>query len=98
MIGQARIYYIYQSLIFISVRIFLFIFLYTYVLLNALNNNPFNLSLIKFPLFLFSSFLIIETFFRFKILKVKPQIEVSKNDGKNIYNSFTLQALSVNEL
>ena len=93
MIGYARIYYIYQSLIFILVRVFLFVFLFSYILFLAYNNF-FSLSLVKFPLFLLSLFLIIETFFRFKILRKLPKVEVQLNK-ENPLDSFTLESMSI---
>ncbi|OGH39098.1 MAG: hypothetical protein A3B44_03300 [Candidatus Levybacteria bacterium RIFCSPLOWO2_01_FULL_38_21] len=93
MIGYARIYYIYQSLIVFIIRIFLFIFLFFYILLSIFNNSL-NLSLIKTPLFLLSLFLIIETFFHFKISRKLPEIEVQLNKGDPL-DSFTLRSLSI---
>ena len=93
MIGYAKIYHIYQSLIFIVIRIFLFVFLFSYILLS-LYNNSFNLSLVKTPLFLLSLFLIIETFFRFKISRKLPEVEVQLSKG-NVLDSFTLKSLSI---
>lgn len=93
MIGQAKIYYIYQSLIFIIARIFLFVFLFFYILF-LLYNNSFNLSLVKTPLFLLSLFLMIETFFNFKILKQLPEIEIPLNK-ENPLDSFTLKSLGI---
>ena len=81
----ARIYTIYNSLFLRLSRIGLLLILFFLVLTEKSNISLFYLSL----------FLILEVFSRFKISKIKPQIEVSKNDGKNIYNSFTLQALSL---
>ena len=93
MIGQARIYYIYQSLIFIIIRIFIPVFLFAYILLLVLNNS-FDSSIIKFPLVLLSLFLIVETFSRFKISRKLPEVEVQLSKG-NVLDSFTLKSLSI---
>src|SRR3990167_6120862 len=93
MIGYARIYNIYQSLIFITIRIFLFIFLFFYISL-LLYYNFFNLFLVKSPLLLLSLLLIIETFFRFKISKQLPEAEVQVSKG-NPLDSFTLKSLTI---
>lgn len=50
---------------------------------------------LKISIFLFNLFLINEIFFRYKISKVKPGLTVDKNTGKNIFDSFTLPALSL---
>lgn len=36
-----------------------------------------------------------EIFFRFKVIRISPLVLVKDNDGSNIYNSFTLEALSI---
>ena len=94
MIGQARIYYIYQSLIFIIIRIFIPVFLFAYILLAVLNNS-FDSSIIKFPLALLSLFLIVETFVRFKIFRELPKIQVQSSAIENVLDSFTLKSLSI---
>ncbi|HUQ85660.1 MAG TPA: ATP-dependent Clp protease ATP-binding subunit [Candidatus Limnocylindrales bacterium] len=48
---------------------------------------------VKLPLFLFNILVIFEVFFHFKISKIFPSISVSKNDGKNVLQSFTRQSL-----
>lgn len=47
----------------------------------------------RFPLFLLSVFLIGETLYHFKVMKIKPQITVQQNNGHDISSSFTLQAI-----
>lgn len=37
----------------------------------------------------------LEVFFHFKIARLPPPISVKENDGRNIYDSFTLEALSI---
>ena len=49
---------------------------------------------LKIPLFLFNVFLMVELFFHYKIGHAAPDIVLEKNDKKDIYRSFTLQAVS----
>lgn len=93
MIGYAKIYNTYQSLVFEIIRIFIPVFLFAYILFAVLNNS-FDLSIIKFSSALLSLFLIIESFFRFKILKKLPEVEIPSNKG-NPLDSFTLESLGI---
>jgi len=93
MTAYAKIYYIYQSLIFLIIRIFLFVFLFSCLLLFIFNNS-FSLSQVKPSLFFLSSFLIIETFFRFKIFRKFPEVQAQLNKG-NPFDSFTLKSLGI---
>ena len=93
MTAYAKIYYIYQSLIFLTVRIFLFVFLFSCPLFFIFNNS-FSLSQVKPSLFFLSSFLIIETFFRFKISRKFPEVQAQLNKG-NPFDSFTLKSLGI---
>ena len=93
MTAYAKIYYIYQSLIFLTVRIFLFVFLFSCPLFFIFNNS-FSLSQVKPSLFFLSSFLIIETFFRFKIFRKFPEVQAQLNKG-NPFDSFTLKSLGI---
>ncbi len=93
MIGYAKIYNIYQSIVFISIRIFISVFLSSYILRAGLNNS-FDLSIVKLPLFLLFTFLIIEIFFHFKISKKLPEVEISSNKG-NPLDSLTLKSLGI---
>lgn len=45
------------------------------------------------PLFFLSLFFISEVVYRFKVLKSTPKVTVAQNTGKDIYSSFSLQAL-----
>ncbi len=50
----------------------------------------------KISQFLFDIFVMVEVFFHYKVARVQPSVEVSKNTVKNkkdIFNSFTLHAL-----
>ncbi len=93
MTGYAKIYYIYQSLIFLTIRIVLFVYLSFYILLYIFNNS-FSLSLVKPTLFFLLLFLIIEFFFHFKISRKLPEVQSQLNKG-NPLDSFTLKALSI---
>ena len=57
-------------------------------------NNSFSLLLVKPSLFFLSMFLIIETFFHFKISRKLPEVEISLSKG-NLLDSFTLKSLSI---
>ena len=71
-----------------SIRLFIFFFLTSLVVYQVSNNqSP------RIALFLFNLFLINEIFFRYKINKMTPVLTV--NNNKNIYDSFTLPALSL---
>lgn len=93
MTGYAKIYYIYQSLAFLMIRIFVFIFLNSYIL-RFIFNNSFSLSQVLPSLFFLSLFSIIEIFFHFKILRKLPAVQVQLNKG-NPLDSFTLKSLSI---
>src|SRR5260370_225767 len=47
----------------------------------------------KIAQLLFNLFIMCEVFFHYKISKVVPSVPVAKNNGKDIYQSFTMQAL-----
>lgn len=80
----AVLYSIYNSTVFKIVRITIAIILFFLVIA----------SFSYIYLLLFSSFLIFEVFFRYKISKVSPRVEVSENKEEDIYSSFALEALS----
>ncbi|OGH21321.1 MAG: hypothetical protein A2958_00785 [Candidatus Levybacteria bacterium RIFCSPLOWO2_01_FULL_38_13] len=72
----------------------LFVFLLLFFLIISEESSLF--------VFFLSLLLIFEVFLRFKISKISPKLEVSKNDGlpagrqgKNIFDSFTLPALAL---
>lgn len=47
----------------------------------------------KIPQILFNLFIMLEVFFHYKISRTVPKLEVVKNKGTDIYQSFTMQAL-----
>lgn len=49
--------------------------------------------ILKLPLFFLNVFLMLEIFFHYKIAKAHPSVIVTKNNGKDVYESFTLDAL-----
>lgn len=51
-----------------------------------------NQDFLKWPLFLLALFLMKEIFFRFHIYRKKPELSTQKNDGRDIFKSFTLKA------
>lgn len=90
MIGYAKIYYFYKTPIVRIIRAFLFLFL-LFVVSATFSSGFFP----KIPLFFLSLFLIWETFFRFKIARVRPSVTIQNNKSENIFESFTLLALSL---
>ena len=90
----ARIYSIYNRLTSRLLRIVILGWLLVLIYLSL----SFNFSLTtasKTPIFFLSIFLMWEIFFHFKIARILPPFLAKDNDGKNIYNSFTLEALSI---
>src|SRR3990170_6905712 len=65
-----------------------FIFLCLYLFLH----NP---NYLKVPLFVLGILIMAEVFLRFRIYRKNPDILILKNNGKNIYSSFTLTALRI---
>jgi ATP-dependent Clp protease ATP-binding subunit ClpA len=95
MIEYAKIYRAYRTALARSMRLIVFSLLF-YLVLNqfALGTSP------KIALFLFNIFVMIEVFFHFKISRVMPSVQVSKNlpagrqvTVQDVFKSFTLQAL-----
>ncbi|MBU4015902.1 ATP-dependent Clp protease ATP-binding subunit [Patescibacteria group bacterium] len=76
-----------------SIRLVFFLFIITLIIYQLLSDQ--SLHSIKITLFLFNLFLMNEIFFRYKINKAKPGLTIDKNKGKNIFDSFTLPALSL---
>ncbi len=90
----ARIYSFYNRLPSKLLRTVIFGWLVVLIYLSL----SFNFSLTsasKIPIFFLSIFLMQEVFFRFKVARMSPPLLAKDNDGKNIYNSVTIQALSI---
>lgn len=90
MIGYARFYYIYKSLLFRTIRLFVLLFL---VWIIVLDFPDLVLSELKFPLFLLTLFIVFEIFFRFKISRITPSVSLEKANPQKCLDSFTLKAL-----
>ncbi|HSW48408.1 MAG TPA: ATP-dependent Clp protease ATP-binding subunit, partial [Candidatus Saccharimonadales bacterium] len=88
MIEYVRIYTFYRRALIRSIRLVVFS-----ILLLIIVNQVIHGSTPKLPLFLFNLFVIFEVFFHHKISKISPLLPVSKNDGKDPYQSFSMQAL-----
>lgn len=88
----AWIYWSYRTKLFRLIRLLLFIIL-VLLLIAAFVDGVF----LKKTFGLLLIFLSIEVFFRFNIASRTPLIDVIKNDGKNIFDSFTLQALGIGQ-
>ncbi|MEK7534127.1 MAG: ATP-dependent Clp protease ATP-binding subunit [Patescibacteria group bacterium] len=85
MTEYAKIYYFYQILTIKALRVLLLVLLAWLVIITRS----------QIPIFILSLFLMLEVFFHFKIARLTPPLSVLQNDGKNIYDSFTLEALSI---
>jgi ATP-dependent Clp protease ATP-binding subunit ClpA len=85
----AKIYSLYTSNLTWGLRVFLFMILIYLSSYLFLQNSPF----LKFPLSLLGLLIMEEIFFYFHIYRKEPITTVLKNDGSDIYSSFTLNAL-----
>lgn len=88
MIEYVKIYHFYRGALLRTIRLIFFSLLF-YLELNQFAQD----ASVKMSLFFFNLFVMFEVFFHFGISRVNPKIVVGKNNG-NIFNSFTLQALS----
>lgn len=95
MTHYARIYSFYSSLFLKLLRVGILVWLLVLIYLSL--SFKFSLSALSsnVPIFFLSIFLMWEIFFRFKVARICPPFLVKDNDGANIYNSFTLEALSI---
>jgi ATP-dependent Clp protease ATP-binding subunit ClpA len=82
------IYHFYRTAIARSVRVLILFFLFFLIMYTVAHHTS-----SKIPQFLFNLFVMTEIFFHFKISRTTPVVTVAKNDGKHIYDSFTLAAL-----
>jgi len=89
MIEYAKIYHFYRSALMRSIRLIIFSILLFVVVNQFVHGISPKVALLSFNLFV-----MIEVFFHFKISKPVPSITVTKNDRKDIFQSFTMQALS----
>lgn len=87
----AKLYFWYKGTFFRFLRAIVFIGLFYFFIRGFLNKDYPNLFII--PLSLFAIF---EVFFEYKISKLSPKLEVSKN-SKDILDSFSLEALGILE-
>ena len=95
MIHYARIYSFYNSLALKLLRIGIFIWLLALIYSSLSFKFSLTTSSSNIPILFLSIFLMWEIFFRFKVIRISPLVLVKDNDGSNIYNSFTLEALSI---
>lgn len=101
MIEYAKIYHFYKLPLVKIIRFFVLAFLtllfiielsyLPYAILGVIESN--DLSPYFSPLFLLSLFLMFEVFFHFKVVRISPLVLLKDNDGKNIFESFTIEAL-----
>lgn len=94
MFEYARLYFIYRTLTFKAIRFVIPLF-FTWIIVTEITSKNFTIGSTKIPLFLLLVFLMIEIFFRAKIAKKLPKVTVAENDGKNIFESFSLKALDI---
>jgi len=87
----AEIYYWYKSPFVKVLRLFAFAVFGLVSILGIINKFTPNLSIIPFSLFL-----IFEIFFKFKISKITPKLEVTTNTG-DVLDSFSLEMLGIFE-
>ncbi|MDP3987599.1 MAG: ATP-dependent Clp protease ATP-binding subunit [Candidatus Levybacteria bacterium] len=92
MIEYAAIYASYRNITVRLLRVFILIIL-LWLFLSAFSSGNSAAANWRIPLILLSLFLMFEIFFHFKISKIKPLLTLSQNDGRDIYKSFTLEAL-----
>src|SRR5215213_5482797 len=88
MIEYAKVYLFYRKAIVRMVRL-----LILFLLFLILANQHAHSGSVKIPLLVFNLVVIFEIFFHFKISRVSPKLLAAKNNGKDIYQSFTMQAL-----
>ena len=84
----AQIYHFYRTARMRTVRLLMFFFLLALIAAGFTNKLP-----AQFPLFFFNIFVMVEVFFHYKICRATPSVSVEKNDGKDVYTSFTLPVL-----
>lgn len=90
MLFYAKLNYYFWKFYTRLIRLTFFLLLVSWILYQFSNNQP-----PRMPLFFLNLFLINEIFFRYKISTVTPHITVQKNNGKNVFDSFTLPALKI---
>lgn len=85
----ALFYFWYEKFLFKILRIIIFVFLFVFSLISLFNKIYPNL-----PLFIFSFYLMLEVFVIYKISRLIPEVEVTKNTS-NPLDSFTLEASGI---
>lgn len=88
MILYAKLYYWYRTALVRSIRLVIFVLLLLVILFQMSQGSA-----PKIAQFLFNIFVIVEVFFHYKISKVSPSVTITKNNGKDIFQSFTMPAL-----
>src|SRR5262245_32571324 len=83
----AQLIKVYTTALIRSIRLVVFVILV--LLIFQFRQDP---QILKFPLFFFNIFLMIELFFHYHIAKATPSISVSKNKPETMDESFTMQA------
>lgn len=90
LLSYATIYHTYKHPLTSVIR-----FIFVIFILGLIADGFYHNTLPKGPLFLFSTFVMSEVLFRYKVMRTTPKISVSKNIGKDIDESFTFQALDI---
>ncbi len=94
MIGYARIHSLYSRLSAKILRLVFFGWLLVLIYLSLSFNFSLTVSS-KIPIFFLSIFLMWEIFFHFKIARILPPLLIKDNNSRNVYDSFTIEALSI---
>src|ERR1700722_15435294 len=83
-----KVYHFYRTALVRSIRLFVYVLLLAFILFEIKS-----ITSLRFLVFLFNIFVMIEVFFHYKISKATPTVPVAKNKIETLYDSFTLQAL-----
>lgn len=87
----AKLYHSYNLPILKLIRFLVLIFFVWVISMEYTGGSTFW----KIPTVILSFFLIFEVYFRFKVSKISPFVEIGKNDGSDIYKSFTLKSMEI---
>lgn len=94
MLEFAKFYCSYRKKLVKAFRILILWLLLWFLFASIINGFSFSLQS-RLLIFLLSLFFIFEIFFLFKISRIHPFLEIKDNDGRDVHNSFTLEALSI---
>lgn len=85
---SVRLYHFYRTALMRSIRLVVFVLLFSFIVFQVLNHqSP------KLAVLLFNLFVMFEVFFHYKISKITPLIPLTKNKKETMFESFTMPAL-----